>query len=70
VAFGFLPQAESNKLPKGKIAILEDYFNKRRRSKTSRIKIVSSEMVKDYATCYAEVIRDLDLLSLTPPEGN
>jgi hypothetical protein len=69
VAFGFLPVDETEQLSKEKIAILEEYFNERRKSKTSRIKIVSHEMVKDYATCYAEVIRDLDLLSLTPPEG-
>jgi hypothetical protein len=68
VAFGFLPTDEKKQLSKEKIAILEDYFNQRRKSSTSRIKIVSHEMVKSYATCYAEVIRDLDLLSLTPPE--
>ncbi len=69
VAFGFLPIDETEQLSKEKIAVLEDYFNQRRKSSTSRIKIVSHEMVKSYATCYAEVIRDLDLLSLTPPES-
>jgi len=68
VAFGFMPVEKRKKLPQGKIKVLEDYFNQRRKSKTSRIKIVGQEMVKSYATCYAEVIRDLDLLSLTPPE--
>ncbi len=69
VAFGFLPIDETQQLPNEKIAILEEYFNQRRKSSISRIKIVSHEMVKNYATCYAEVIRDLDLLSLTPPEN-
>jgi hypothetical protein len=68
VAFGFLPIDETEQLSKEKIAVLEDYFNQRRKSSTSRIKIVSHEMVKNHATCYGEVIRDLDLLSLTPPE--
>ena len=68
VAFGFLPVQERKQLSQEKIAILEDYFNQRRKSSTSRIKIVSHELVKSYATCYAEVIRDLDLLSLTPPD--
>jgi hypothetical protein len=68
VAFGFLPGEERKQLSKEQIAVLEDYFNQRRKSSKSRIKIVGHEMVKSYATCYAEVIRDLDLLSLTPPE--
>jgi hypothetical protein len=68
VAFGFLPIDEKKQLSKEKITILEDYFNQRRKSSTSRIKIVSHDMVKSYDTCYAEVIRDLDLLSLTPPD--
>jgi hypothetical protein len=68
VAFGFLPVQERKQLSPEKIAILEEYFNQRRKSSTSRIKIVSHEMVKSYTTCYAEVIRDLDLLSLTPPD--
>lgn len=68
VAFGFQPSDEGKQLSKEKIAFLEDYFNQRRKSSKSRIKIVSHQMVKNYATCYAEVIRDLHLLSLTPPE--
>ena len=68
VAFGFLPIDENKQLSKKQLATLEAYFNQRRKSSKSRIKIVSHEMLKDYAVCYAEVIRDLDLLSLTPPE--
>ena len=68
VAFGFLPVEKRKQLTPEKIGVVEEYFNQRRKSKTSRIKIVGQEMVKSYATCYAEVIRDLDLLSLTPPE--
>lgn len=71
VAFGFLPRDERKQLSKEKISVLEDYFNRRRKSSESgsRIKIVDYGMLKNYATCYAEIIRDLDLLSLTPPES-
>lgn len=69
VAFGFLPADERKQLSPEKIAILENYFNSRRKTSKSRIKIVSDEMVKSLATCYAEVIKDVDMLSLTPPEG-
>lgn len=69
VAFGYLPIDEVKQLSGEEISVLEEYFNQRRKSSKSRIKIVSHELVKNYATCYAEVIRDLDLLSLTPQEG-
>lgn len=68
VAFGFLPVEERKQLSKEKIAILEEYFNQRRKSLRSRIKIVSHESVKNIATCYGEVIKDLHMLSLTPLE--
>ncbi|MCK4763730.1 MAG: hypothetical protein KAW12_16130 [Candidatus Aminicenantes bacterium] len=67
VAFGFLPMQEREQLTPEKITILEEYFNSRRKSGRSRIKFVSHEMVKNLATCYAEVIKDVDMLSLTPP---
>jgi hypothetical protein len=68
VAFGFLPVDERRQLTAGKLAVLENYFNQRRKTTRSRIKIVGHEMVRNYATCYAEVIRDVNLLSLEPPE--
>lgn len=70
VAFSFLPADEAQQLSQEKIANLEEYFNQRRKSSKSRIKIVGNDMVTNYATCYAEVIRDLDLLSLTPPDSD
>jgi len=66
VAFSFLPSNEKPQLTEEKIAILENYFNQQRKS--SRIKIVSNQLVENYATCYGEIIKDLDLLSLTPPD--
>lgn len=64
VAFGFLPVEEKIQLTDEKIKILEDYFNQRRKSSSSKIKIVSHKKVKEISTCYAEVIRDVDMVSL------
>lgn len=69
VAFGFRPIDETKPLGNEKISIIEEYFNQRRGSSTSKIKIVSSDMIDDFDSCYAEVIKDIGLLSLTPPEN-
>ncbi len=68
VAFGYLPNDEHKQLTKKQIAILEDFFNQRRKSSRTRIKIVSQELVKNFVTCYGEVIKDVNMLSLTAPE--
>lgn len=68
VAFGFFPTDERDQPGEEKISILEDYFNQRRKSSFSKIKIVSNEMIDNISTCYAEVIKDVGMLSLTPPE--
>jgi hypothetical protein len=68
VAFGFLPKAGHRQLPAEKIAMLEDFFNRRRNSAESRIKIVSQELVADYSLCYGKVIKDVNMLCLTLPE--
>ena len=68
VAFGYLPIDEKKQLSLKQISILEDYFNQRRKSSKSRIKIVSHKLVNNIASCYAEVIKDVDMLSLTLPE--
>ncbi|MFH1159953.1 MAG: hypothetical protein V1733_03275 [bacterium] len=68
VAFGFFPVSERKQLSPEKISILEEYFNQRRKSSRSRIKIVSSEPIDSISTCFAEVIKDVGMLSLTPPE--
>ncbi len=69
IAFGFHPIDENQQLSKEKIAIIEDYFNQRRGSSTSKIKIVSYDMIDDFDSCSGEVIKDIGLLSLTPPEN-
>ena len=67
VAFSFFPVGKHRQLSDGQITALEDYFNQRRKSKTSRIKIVSGKMVLSLKHCYGEIIRDLDMLSLQQP---
>ena len=69
VAFGFFPVDERKQLSHEKLGVLEEYFNQRRNSTDSRIKIVSSEMISDIATCFAEMIRDVGMLSLEAPEN-
>ena len=68
VAFNFFPQDEKEQLTDEQISALEEYFNRRRKSSRSNIKIVSSELIADISKCYAEVIKDVGMLSLTPPE--
>ena len=48
VAFGFLPQAKTRPIPQQKLDILTDYFNQRRDTSRSKIKIVSFNMIVDY----------------------
>lgn len=69
IAFGFLPIEEREQVSPEKIAILEDYFNHRRQSSTSKIKIFGPDLINNISTCYAEVIQDVGMLSLTPPDN-
>ncbi len=64
VAFGFLPVKEKKQLSEEQLKVIEEYFNQQRKSGTSRIKIVSSEEIRDISTCFAQVIRDVNMLSL------
>ena len=64
VAFGFLPVEEVLQLSDYKISVLEEYFNQRRKSSTSKIRIVSSELISDIKNCYADIIKDVGMLDL------
>jgi hypothetical protein len=66
VAFGFLPVQAKKILSSEKIIFLEEYFNQRRKSTNSRVKFVSHEKINNIATCYAEIIKDVGMLSLSP----
>jgi hypothetical protein len=67
VAFGFKPFQDKLQLSDEKISILEDYFNIRRRSSKSSIRIVSHDMIDDLDSCTGGFIMDELLLSLAPP---
>ena len=67
VAFGFKPYKDKKQLSKEKIGILEDYFNMKRRSTKSSIKIVSHDLIDDEESCKGGFIMDEFLLSLDAP---
>ncbi|HUS87383.1 MAG TPA: hypothetical protein VMW76_09095 [Bacteroidales bacterium] len=68
VAFGFKPFKEKAALSIDQIKVLEDYYDHRRNSSTSRIRIVSFKMIDDLDSCTGEFIWDRGMLALTPPE--
>ncbi|MHC4623720.1 MAG: hypothetical protein ACYS4W_07440 [Planctomycetota bacterium] len=65
VALGRRPIDERKQLPPEKIAILQEYFDQHVDCLESRIKVVPHEMVRNIASCYAEVVRDRDSLFTT-----
>lgn len=69
VAFGFLPRDEVKQPSQEQIAVLEEYFNQRRSSSKSKIRIVPSEMIDEIRNCYADVIKDVGMLDLRPEQN-
>lgn len=67
VAFGFLLGKEAKPVPPEKIEILNDYFNQRRDTSRSTIKLLSFELIRDMAQCRGIFIHDVGMLSLEPP---
>ena len=68
VAFGFLPQALTNPIAERKLDILTDYFNQRRDTSRSKIKIISFNLISDISRCRGEFIHDVGMLSQEPEE--
>jgi hypothetical protein len=68
VAFGFLPEAETKPIPERKLQVLTDYFNQRRDTSRSTIKIVWFDKIKNLSLCRGEFIHDIGMLSLEAPE--
>ena len=62
IALGYRPIDERKQLPQEKISVLQDYFNQQCNALKSKIKIVSHEMIKSIETCYAEMIKDVEML--------
>ncbi|RKX18079.1 MAG: hypothetical protein DRP26_05875 [Candidatus Zixiibacteriota bacterium] len=69
VAFGFLPEAIAKPIPSYKLNMLTDYFNQRRDTSRSKIKVISFNLISDLSRCKGEFIHDVGMLSLEPPKG-
>jgi hypothetical protein len=68
VALGRRPIDERKQLPAEKVTTLQEYFGQRAKSLKSRIRIVPHYMVRSIDNCYAEVVKDLDMLFTTSAE--
>ncbi len=68
LAFGHLPEAKENPISTEKLDILTDYFNQRRDTTRSKIKLLSFNLIKDLTCCRGEFIHDVGMLSQEPPE--
>ena len=66
VAFGFLPAATEKPILQKRLDILTDYFNQRRDTSRSTIKIVSFGLIKDLPRCKGDFIHDVGMLSQEP----
>ena len=70
IALGCRPVDERKQLPQEKISVLQDFFSQQCRSSKTKIKLVSHEMIKSIETCYAEVIKDVEMFSIAPYADN
>ena len=68
VAFGHFPEVKTKPVPAHKMDVLTDYFNQRRDTSRSRMKIVSCGLIKDLSRCKGEFIHDVGMLSEEPPK--
>ncbi|HDQ00153.1 MAG TPA: hypothetical protein ENN22_13350 [bacterium] len=67
VAFGFFPESLEKHIPPKKLGILTDYFNQRRNSRRSRIKVLPFNLIKDLSKCRGEFLHDVNMLTKEPP---
>jgi len=67
VAFGFLSKERTLPLEPFKVDVLTEYFNQRRDTTRSRIRIVSFDLIEDLSRCQGQFIHDVGMLSLEPP---
>lgn len=70
IVLGCRPIDERRQLSQEKISILQDYFSQHCKSIESKIKIVSHEMVRNFESCYATVIENMEMLFAVPSKGN
>jgi hypothetical protein len=67
VAFGYLPEVLTHPISPKKLEILSDYFNQRRDTKRSKIKLLPCSLIEKLSLCKGEFIHDVGMLSLEPP---
>lgn len=67
VGFGRLPESMTEPLAAEKLQILSDYFNQRRDTSRSTIKILPNSLIEKISLCRGEFIHDVGMLSLEPP---
>ena len=65
---GFIHKAGRQPITQRKLEILTDYFNQRRDTSRSRIKILSFELIADLSHCRGDFIHDVGMLSTEPPK--
>ena len=69
IVLGCRPVEERKQLSQEKFAAIEDYINQRCNHIKSGIKLVSHTMVKNIEKCYADVIKDADMLFAITAKG-
>ncbi len=68
VGFGFLPESSANPYSAEKLEVLSEYFNQRRDTSRSRVKILPNSLIDKLSLCRGDFIHDVGMLSLEPPE--
>ena len=69
IALGCRPIDERKQLPEEKLTILQEYFDQQGESLKSKIKIVPHAMLRSIDNCYAEVIKEMDMLLTSVPKS-
>jgi hypothetical protein len=67
VAFGFLTNSVPKPISWERLNILDEYFNQRRDTSRSRMKILSYHLIEDFTYCKGEFMFDVGMLSTEPP---
>lgn len=66
VAFSFLPEGLKKPISQDRLQILADYFNQRRDTSRSTLRILPFSMIRSISHCRGEFIHDVGMLSLEP----
>jgi hypothetical protein len=67
VAFGFLTDNVPKPISGERLKILDEYFNQRRDTTRSRMKILSYDLIENFTYCKGEFMFDIGMLSAEPP---